>query len=175
MTYKTHVLGGIVLAAGVVVATPVPISDAQAVTILCGGAIGAWLPDIDHTGAKISRSGILAMISSALISNATGHRGVTHTPLALLIVTVIGGILVGYSPGSLHSYPCLFYMGMIPGILSHLILDSLNPGGIMWAYPVRKKHYSVMSIKTGSMWELLLMGILFVLDFMIIKSVLNVF
>ena len=62
MTYKTHVLGGIVLAAGVVVATPVPISDAQAVTILCGGAIGALLPDIDHTGAKISRSGILADI-----------------------------------------------------------------------------------------------------------------
>lgn len=43
--------------------------------------------------------------------------------------------------------------GIFLGCLSHMVYDSFNAGGIKWAYPLSKKSFSVLTIKTNSASE----------------------
>lgn len=55
------------------------------------------------------------------------HRGLTHSPAALVAV-----LLVGY--GLDADEDLLAAVGV--GYLSHLVLDSLTPKGVLWLYPL---------------------------------------
>jgi inner membrane protein len=55
------------------------------------------------------------------------HRGFLHTPVAL------GVILIGIYLFTKRADICA---GFGAGFLSHLFLDTLNPTGIMWLYPL---------------------------------------
>ena len=44
-------------------------------------------------------------------------------------------------------------LGIFLGCVMHMVYDSFNPGGIMWAYPLSKKKFSFLSVKTNSMSE----------------------
>ena len=159
MTAKTHILGGVLAAeliclAGRSSAISVPL-------LLAGAATGALLPDIDHRGSKVSRSSAAGKVTSFAVSALTTHRGVVHTPAFVLLCGVALGAVSFFANGLIG--PALL-LGLIVGMLSHLALDTLNPSGIMWLWPLSKKRLHLASIRTNSLFEWLTASVLLVAD-----------
>lgn len=107
-----------------------------------------------------------------------GHRGITHTPyfwmlLAIfyhyILLTTLNGILSLYLPqiehyNKLRYYFTLFGFGCLIGVLTHLLLDLIS-GGLMLFYPISKKKIKIMSIRTGGIIDIFL-GITFTVCFL---------
>ena len=55
------------------------------------------------------------------------HRGLTHSPAALVAVLLVGCVLDA-------DEDLLAAVGV--GYLSHLVIDSLTPKGVLWLYPL---------------------------------------
>src|SRR5271157_6515069 len=102
--------------------------------------IGALLPDIDHPASWVGRR--LRVISRPLAA-MLGHRGVTHSLLAVFVClfllrwqgfsrAVIGPLMIGY--------------------LSHLAADLLTSSGLRLAWPSRKRQ-AIALCRTGSFGE----------------------
>lgn len=153
MTYVTHALGGAIAGSAVIALSETGDKVAMA-AIMTGAVFGSLLPDIDHTRSKISKSSAAAQVASQAVAAVTKHRGFLHTPLFILVVATVLSIVMqlGLSSNVYH-IAWLTYMGLIPGMLSHLLLDTCNPGGIMWLYPIKKKRFSILPIKTSSLGE----------------------
>ncbi len=144
MRGNTHAYGGALAGAAYALTAGLPAT--AAVTAVGAGILGGLLPDIDHAHSKISgKAGILGSI----IRLFTTHRGVLHTPLFWGILTAA---LLMLSP-----IPKTTVIPVFLGILSHLALDTLNPTGIMWAWPLCSKKLHITKIKTGSMGERVVM------------------
>lgn len=177
MTYATHALGGV--AAGTMVLSMTGTDDKiTTAAILSGAIIGSLLPDIDHTRSKISRSSAVTQVASFAVSAATKHRGFFHTPLFVLILAVALNTCIPLLPlNAVHETAQTISYGLIPGMLSHLLLDTCNPGGIMWLFPFSKKHYHVLSIKTSGLGEFVFSAVLIAFLALIygidVRSVLN--
>ncbi|GAA1486883.1 metal-dependent hydrolase [Brachybacterium fresconis] len=63
-------------------------------TVVAAGA--ALLPDIDHPSATIARSaGAVSKLATSAVSSAAGHRGATHTLLAVVAFTLLGAVATG--------------------------------------------------------------------------------
>ncbi len=153
MTYLTHALGG-VLAGTAVLEALEPADNVTEAAVMFGAVIGSLLPDIDHTRSKVSRSSAVAQLTSYAVSAVTKHRGFLHTPLFLLILALALGLAINILQNSgLELAAWSIYFGLLPGMLSHLMLDTCNPGGIMWLYPISKKRLSILPIKTCSLGE----------------------
>ncbi len=55
------------------------------------------------------------------------HRGVLHTPLALALIMILAYFATRRKDVS---------FAIAAGFISHLLLDTLNPTGIFWLYPI---------------------------------------
>ncbi len=109
-------------------------------------AFGALLPDIDHPGSWAGRR--FAVISIPL-STVIGHRGVTHSLIATLLLGVC-----------LYVYGLGFALApLLVGYASHLVADSLTPSGVPWLWPW-KRTFSLKLFRTGSFTEYLLTTLL---------------
>ena len=149
MTAKTHILGGFFL--GGLLCLTGAVSTQAAPALLTAASVGALLQDIDHQGSKVSRSGAAGAIVSFAVSAFTTHRGVIHTPTftaAFLAALSLALRLAGISDW------LTILAGLGVGMLSHLMLDTLNPSGIMWLWPWTRKRFHVASVRTGSICEL---------------------
>lgn len=102
---------------------------------------GALLPDIDHPKSWVGRR---LRIISVPLSAMVGHRGLTHSLLA-----VAAGIVVLYGYGLRGEAAPL-----VVGYLSHLAADALTPGGVPLLWPYRK-HFKLGLFRTGSATEYL--------------------
>lgn len=153
MTYYTHISGG-VLAGAIITGAAIP-DNTHTALILGGAMIGSLLPDIDHTKSKISRSSLATSVIAQATRLFTKHRGIIHTPIFILFVWVLAYLISAFMSASAQEYFKLFVSGIVPGMLSHLILDTLNPGGIMWIFPINQNYYHIGGIKTGSIFETL--------------------
>ena len=100
--------------------------------------IASALPDID---CYKSKAGKKIKPLSFLINIFLGHRGIFHSPFLLILISLLI-MLVS------HEIAAAFFIGYI----SHLVLDSLTPKGIMFFYPFSKKKIKGF-IRTGSLWE----------------------
>lgn len=73
--------------------------DLSSEQVLAGAVVAtgaALLPDIDHPGATVSRSGgLLTRTLSRAVSRAAGHRGATHTLLAVVAFTALAAFVNG--------------------------------------------------------------------------------
>ena len=111
---------------------------------LAAAALGALLPDIDHPQSWAGRK---MKIVSVPLSLLVGHRGVTHSALAVLaglaVLAVIGmgGLLAP----------------VVVGYLSHLFADSLTPSGVPLLWPSRRR-FSFNLCRTGSVTEIVLVA-----------------
>lgn len=158
MKYKTHAVGG--LLAGVLttntimaesLATKIPI-----VIFLGTSLLGSLFPDIDHQGSYMGRR---AKITSSIVNKHFGHRGATHSPIAMFLFTLI---LYVVSSHLLRGYPAVLpvlqigFIGFYVGILSHIFLDSLTKTGTPLLYPFKKFNISFTNAKTGGKFELFL-------------------
>ena len=150
MNYITHSIGGV--GAGLLVlyaAGHGPNEIAQA-TIMSGAVLGSLFPDIDHQQSYISHK---APIASLAASTAFKHRGFLHSPIFIFLV---GILLTAGSRTMLSGSQLLlanqFILGFIPGMLSHIILDTFNKQGIPWLWPY-KKRFRLLAIRTDSIME----------------------
>lgn len=147
MTYKTHFVGGICAAA--LTSTVMPVESLAVVTAV--SAVSALVPDLDIEDSKLGRR---AGFVSKGISRAFGHRGFFHTPILYIVLYFLMSMV-------LPTYICL---GFLIGTMSHLILDSFNYKGIMWLYPLTKRHYHIASIKTRGIGETIFLIAMIVLS-----------
>ncbi|PIN78630.1 metal-dependent hydrolase [Candidatus Woesearchaeota archaeon CG_4_10_14_0_2_um_filter_33_10] len=115
--------------------------------------IASALPDIDSYKSKVGKK---IKPLSFLINIFLGHRGIFHS-LFLLILILLFIMLINYE------ITAAFFIGY----LSHLVLDSLTPEGVMFLYPFSKKRIQGF-IRTGSLFENILFVLLLALCFCII-------
>jgi len=113
---------------------------------------GSLFPDIDHPRAYISR-GYWSVLST-IVRKTTEHRGWTHSLFGAGLFTGILLIILWCLKVSLS-----LAFGFFIGYLSHLISDSLNPTGVNWLWP-KKKRYGIGIIRTGSVRENIFMWII---------------
>lgn len=102
---------------------------------------GAILPDIDHSGSTLGRF-------VKPLSRKLKHRSFTHSLLFLFLTTLL-------SP----------YLGI--GVLTHIVLDMLNPDGVKLFFPQKKKYkVPVISkfLKTGSSGEKVIFALLILMS-----------
>jgi inner membrane protein len=103
-------------------------------------AIGGLLPDIDHPQSALGRR--IPWVSIPL-SAVFGHRGFTHSLLAVLMVMLL--LIAIPIPAS---WQWIVYPLCI-GYLSHLLGDAVTASGIPLLYPWRRKFgYPLLPINT---------------------------
>jgi inner membrane protein len=108
--------------------------------------IGSLLPDVDHPRSWIGRR--LWPISRPLAA-LFGHRGVTHSLVAVILCFVF-----------LHwrEFTRPTVCAVVVGYLSHLCADLLTTNGLRLAWPLRQRQ-SVPLCRTGSFGEVVIVGI----------------
>jgi inner membrane protein len=111
------------------------------------------IPDIDSHKSKIGKK---IKPVSFLINFFLGHRGIFHSVFLPLLISLLI-LLINYE----------LTIAFFIGYLSHLVLDSLTPGGIMLFYPFSKKRLKGF-IRTGSLVENILFILLLILCFYIV-------
>ena len=112
----------------------------EAAAIVGSAVLGSLLPDIDSVSSKLGRK-FLAV--SAPIQLFIGHRTMFHAPLFYCALAVVG---IAFSQtGSIQS---ILILTAALGALSHILLDSFNPGGVpfFWPYP-RKYHLATFRVR----------------------------
>ena len=148
MTGKTHLVAGIV--AGELLTLSTHQTDIYSIIFsITISALGGLLPDIDHPQATVSNSSKVLHKVSETVAAVTQHRGLTHTLAFTLLLTAI---MFHFMTGKIASaaYICCSFEA---GLLSHLILDTFNGKGIMWLWPLSKKHFHIAKIHTGAKQE----------------------
>jgi inner membrane protein len=110
-------------------------------------AAASLLPDIDHPKSWVGRH--LRPLSEA-ISYVFGHRGITHSALAVAAC----GWVVLHNGGPLWAADAAAV-----GYASHLLADLLTPSGLRLAWPA-KRTWSLPLCKTGGQAEPLVVAAL---------------
>ena len=129
MKWPTHVIGGIITCMLIIPDKPIMWAIAGA---------SALLPDIDKTNSKV---GNMVPALSVPVSIIFGHRKFTHSLLAAgLLYFVLLKLLPVYA------------LAITVGYLSHLLLDTLNPMGVAWFWPIPLR-IRIPRIRTGSFVE----------------------
>jgi|GEM_PF-361034 len=111
-TFLSALLGAIVN----IVLSPLALSFA---------ALGSLFPDIDTTASFIGR--IFSPIALSL-ERRFGHRTITHSLLGMMVFALIFISLVFFRNK-------LFFICLILGYLSHILIDALNKSGVPLFYP----------------------------------------
>lgn len=200
MQYKTHATFGAVLAGAAMLAT----GHGFMPFVALAGAFGAILPDIDHDKAKVSNmnfafrvvgivyrvflrvgalflrlvSRFLGLFGLKMATTTGGHRGpLTHS---LVAVGIFALLLLPVSAISAY-----WYAGMVLGVLSHVLIDSLNPQGTPILWPLSVKHRSAsgamqefrmhllpafLSPTTGTFGETIVLGLCVVALVLVVSS-----
>lgn len=134
MIAKSHAILGL---ASWIVAAPLlhmaPLNPAGLALAL----IGSLLPDIDHPASWVGRR---SRPISSVVSGLFGHRGITHSALA-----VVGLVVLLRYGGYTHAMTSALAIGY----LSHLAADMLTPRGLRLAWPLRKT-WALPICNTGS-------------------------
>lgn len=98
--------------------------------IVAGGLLTCLLPDIDHPRSFLGQR--LKWVALP-IARVFGHRGFTHSLLAIIAGIVL--FTLKLDPGMF--IPLDAFHGMIIGYLSHIIADMLTPAGVPLLWPCR--------------------------------------
>lgn len=159
MRAYTHALGGLALTSLLFLYTNALGSDCTP-AVIAAGVLGAVLPDIDHPKSKISNSFLVTKLASRVVSSVTVHRGMCHSLFFVILCVALAQLAIYlYLPHWNAAIPLWLGTGMV----SHLLLDWLNPMGIQWFWPLGK-HWNLLSIKTGGTGERIIATLLLVAD-----------
>lgn len=106
---------------------------------LAAAVLGALLPDIDHPHSWAGRK---MRVISVPLSLVVGHRGITHS---LLAVAGAVALLTTMGTGWMAA-------PVVIGYLSHLLADALTPSGVPLLWPARRR-FTLNLCDTGSVAE----------------------
>jgi len=108
------------------------------------------LPDIDHPRSTLGQR--FRWLSQP-IARAFGHRGFTHSLLA-----VIGGVmLLRLQLPKEWVLPADVFQGMVLGYLSHIVADMLTPAGVPLLWPCRWRfRLPLLNSRNGNQLERML-------------------
>ena len=137
MMARSHVVVG---AAAWVTLAPVlhlPPFDALHVGL---AVLGSLLPDVDHPGSWVGRR---ARPVSTVVAAVLGHRGVTHSAVAMAALLQLLAH-AGERRGVVTA--------LVVGYCSHLAADMLTPRGLRLAWPLRRS-WGLPLCRTGSAAE----------------------
>ena len=151
MTGKTHLAAGLLCGEAIVLTQNIT-RVSEVAFVIAAAAVGSLLPDIDHPQSMMATSNRTTRTVSSVVSSVTQHRGFTHT----LAFSVLMWFLAMRLAAHLDAISNYVVMSLTIGLFSHLFLDTLNEKGVMWFWPVYRKHIHVMKIRTGSSVEGLL-------------------
>ncbi|MBO8181255.1 MAG: metal-dependent hydrolase [Archaeoglobus sp.] len=140
MIYTTHILFALLMMLSLSFYLHFPFSAESLLVVI----LGSLAPDLDHPSSYINKKGWRLFSLSAL----TTHRGWTHSLIGAGALTFAFFLIARSSPFA--PFYSLFFFGYV----SHLLIDSLNPSGVAWLWP-KKKRYSLNFVKTGSLGEIL--------------------
>lgn len=101
---------------------------------------GSLLPDIDHPQSWVGRR---AWMISRPLAAMIGHRGLTHSVLAVIAC----GLLLRW-----HGISRAVTAPVVVGYLSHLGADLLTSGGLRLGWPLHRR-YAIPLCQTGSQRE----------------------
>ncbi len=104
---------------------------------------GSLLPDLDHPKSWV---GHRLRPFSTVAAGILGHRGVTHSAVAVLALGVLL-LHAGYRRNAVSA--------LVVGYMSHLAADMLTPQGLRLAWPLRRS-WSLPVCRTGSPVEALI-------------------
>jgi len=96
-------------------------------------ALGSLLPDVDQRQALLSRQMPVRPVSE-MVSRVVGHRGPTHSLLALVLVS----ILIGGAEASLR-LPGMAIL-VVWGYLLHLLADMMTHAGVPLFWPLGGRY-----------------------------------
>jgi inner membrane protein len=144
MMAKSHVVVGV---ASWIAAAPLLHVGALDPVYLGLAVAGSLLPDIDHPKSWV---GHRARPVSTVIARTLGHRGVTHSALAVVLLVLVL-LQAGYRRGGVSA--------MAVGYLSHLAADMLTPRGLRLAWPLQRT-WGFPLCRTGSPMEPLIVALL---------------
>ena len=123
--------------------------------------IGALLPDIDTPKSAIGR---LMPPFSAWLERKIGHRQATHSLLALFMLSLALAPLIIIN--------LFFWVALLFGYLSHLIIDATNKSGVPLFYPSPLRAVVPKSekyrIAVGSKGEIILFTFISITAFLIL-------
>lgn len=120
-------------------------------TALVAGSIAgtaSLLPDLDDPNSKV---GSIVPIISWAIKKTIGHRGPLHSLLGAGVFSIL--IYIASKLWTSYIIPADILQLIIVGYISHLAMDSFNPQGVPWLWPITKKHFSIPLVRTGSILE----------------------
>ncbi|MCB1884366.1 MAG: metal-dependent hydrolase [Geminicoccaceae bacterium] len=106
--------------------------------------LGGLAPDIDHPSSRFGR---WLPLTSGVVTGITGHRGATHSLVA--VAAVLG---FGYWLTTQSTLPLPWVLGFTVGWASHLLADGLTYGGVPWLWPLRRR-YGLGLMRTGGAGE----------------------
>lgn len=147
----THGVGG--ACSGIVVASLLNIDKPEMfATMVVSSIIASYAVDLDEPQSKAGQK--LKPVSWGL-KKLLGHRGILHTPFFILLVSGIFFYLhIEVAPTLFASidytvYPWMLYIciGNLVGGMSHLLLDTLTPQGIMLLFPFSRSYISFIGWK----------------------------
>ena len=114
-------------------------------------AMGGLLPDIDRPKSALGRR--IPFISIPL-SYLVGHRGVTHSLMAVVVML----ILLPIAAFTMDTRIALLVAPVCLGYLSHIAGDAMTPSGVPLLWPKRKR-YTLNLFKTTSLLESVFVGV----------------
>ncbi|REH74500.1 metal-dependent hydrolase [Staphylococcus felis] len=140
MTGKTHSAAGLLI--GAVVARHFELNLIEAVTCIVISGVASIFPDICHTQSKIGKH---FRILSLFIKHMFGHRTLTHSLIFMGLIFFLLHML---------QIPIYYMIGVICGMLSHVILDMLTPRGVKLFFPLPIRVRFPIQFKTGGILDL---------------------
>ena len=146
MRFRTHLIFSFLISLLIINSFNIQNKIVFIIIILLASA----LPDIDSYKSKVGKK---IKPISFLINLFFRHRGIFHSPFLLILTSMVIAII------NIEIAAAFFI-----GYLSHLVLDSLTPGGVMFFYPFSRKRIKGL-IRTGSLWENILFILLLALCF----------
>jgi len=144
MMFRTHLIFSFLI--GLLIITSFNIQNK--IIFIAILLIASIIPDIDSYKSKIGKK---IKPLSFLINIFLGHRGIFHSLFLLILISFVIAIV--------KTEPAIAFF---IGYLSHLLLDSLTPEGVMFFYPFSKKRTKGF-IRTGSLFENIFFFILIIL------------
>ncbi|MDM5316188.1 metal-dependent hydrolase [Fictibacillus sp. b24] len=144
MKSNTHLIGGVAAGAIYKVVTDLPPNSIQHELTFFGAAVlGSLLPDLCHPGSYLGKK---TSFLSKTISKTFGHRTITHSWIMILLLMMLPKWIDWRYEDSLS-------MGLVVGVISHLILDAATSRGIQLLYPLPIRFRFPLYTKTGSKTE----------------------